>query len=229
MTKLDIDSLYGLADDKFVPAINETLLRYKINTPRRVRYFLAQSLFETTSYTKWVENLVYTTPQRIAEVWDTRFTMDRTKVGTYVINKKTGKPYPYPLAYAPEYANNPTKLANNVYAGRNGNGNEASGDGFKFRGRGAFHLTFLSNYMAYSMAVYGDTRIVQNPDLVALPTDAFVSAGWFWDKNGFNALADSDSFTKMTTVLNGSDATVPQRLPMLNKLNAIKAFDLIGK
>jgi putative chitinase len=126
-----------------------------------------------------------------------------------------------PLAYAPDYIKNPQKLGNLVYANRNGNGDVASGDGYLFRGRGAFHLTGRVNYTNYSKAVYGDLHIVSNPDLVLSMADAFMSAGWFWNNNGFNALADSDSFTEVTRIINGSTKTVPERIPVLNKANAI--------
>lgn len=187
-------------------AINATMAKYQIDQqPRRVRYFIAQSFFETQSYTKWVEDLYYSTPERIVNVWPTRFTM-----------RQGGS-----LAYAPDYIKNPAKLANFVYANRNGNGDVTSGDGYLFRGRGAFHLTGKVNYTNYSKSVYSDLRIVANPDLVMAFPDAFMSAGWFWNNNGFNGLADSDSFTQVTRIINGSDKTVPQRIPVLNKVNAI--------
>jgi putative chitinase len=174
-------------------------------SPRRVRYFLAQSCFETQTFTHWAENLTYTTPERLCTVWPSRFSM--TPMGT--------------KAYAPDYVCNAQKLANLVYANRGGNGDVTSGDGFNFRGRGGFHLTFRNNYAAYSNARYGDDRIVQNPDLVAQPADAMMSAGWFWSTNQLNDLADADAFTRVTEKINGSDATVPQRLPVLNKANSI--------
>lgn len=190
-----------------VVSINDAAAKYGIDqTVRRVRYFVAQSFYETQGYTKWSENLVYTTPQRLVEVWPNRFTMVKGQTN---------------LAYALEYVNNAQKLANLTYANRYGNGNEASGDGWNFRGRGGFHLTFKDNYTAYSKAVYGDTRIVANPDLVAQPQDAMMSAGWFWDSKRLSGLADTDSFTKATDVINGSTDTVPLRLPVLTKVNSI--------
>lgn len=194
-------------------SINQTASRFSIDqSPRRMRYFVAQSFFETLNYTYWSENLNYTTPERLVTVWPSRFTMEMPAA--------LGGPLGQVQTYAADYVNNPQKLANFVYANRNGNGNVASGDGYNFRGRGAFHLTFLSNYTEYSHAAYGDDRVVQNPDMVAQPADAFLSAGWFWDANKMNALADADAFTQATKVINGSTATVPQRLPVLNKMNA---------
>lgn len=196
----------GESAQTLTDAINETMTYYGIaDSPRRVRYFIAQACFETQTFTYWSENLMYTTPERLCVVWPSRFSM--IPMGA--------------KAYAPDYVRNPQKLANLVYANRDGNGDAASGDGFNFRGRGGFHLTGRSNYTAYSHARYGDDRIVQNPDLVAQPQDAMMSAGWFWSKNNLGALADADAFTHVTETINGSNATVPQRLPVLNKANLI--------
>ena len=192
--------------DVLAAAINATAQFYGLSdTQLRMRYFIAQSCFETQNYSFWSENLFYTTPDRLCAVWPSRFSMTQGST----------------LAYAPDYTSNPSKLANLVYANRGGNGAPSSGDGFAFRGRGAFHLTFRSNYAAYSQARYSDDRIVQNPDLVAQPADAFMSAGWFWSTNNLSALADADQYTKATQVINGSTATVPQRLVTLNQVNAI--------
>lgn len=195
----------------FVEVLNRVMDAYGINaSPRRVRYFLSQSFFETMAYTKFVEDLYYTTPARLCQVWPSRFSMTQT----------SGK------CFAPDYVNDAQKLANAVYANQYGNGPESSGDGYKYRGRGAFHLTFKNNYLAYSKARYGDDRCVQTPDMVAQPEDAFFSAGYYWSTrryqgNTFNQLADSDSFTMMTTAINGSASTVPQRLIVLDKANKI--------
>lgn len=188
-------------------AINATTAKFGIDQqPKRVQYFVAQSFFETLSYTFWTEDLNYSNPSRLVAVWPSRFTLDPSHTS---------------YAYAPNYVHNPQKLANLVYANRNGNGDTNSGDGWAFRGHGAFHLTFRGNYQAYDDAVYGDGHIVANPELVAQPTDAFLSAGWFWDTHHMNNLADQDAFTQATNVINGSTATVPQRLPVLNKVNAV--------
>jgi putative chitinase len=196
----------AVGSDALANAINATAQYYGISDSQlRMRYFIAQSCFETQNYSAWSENLFYTTPERLCAVWPSRFSMTQGSV----------------LAYAPAYTANPAKLASLVYANRGGNGDVSSGDGFAFRGRGAFNLTFRSNYAAYSQARYGDDRIVQSPDLVAQPTDAFMSAGWFWSTNGLSVLADADQFTRATQVINGSNATVPQRIITLNQVNTI--------
>lgn len=192
--------------DSLVLAINKAIDKFNINTPRRVRYFLSQAYFETQGFSAWIENLSYKTADRLVIVWPTRFTAnasDTTK------------------AFAPNFINNPEKLANLVYANRNGNGDVASGDGWKYIGRGAFHLTGKKNYADASHALYEDDRLVAQPSLVQEYEAGLLTAGWFWDTRSLNNLADIDSFTKVTEIINGSAATVPDRLVVLNKANLI--------
>lgn len=200
--------LTHLEDQRMVDGINATLDRFEINTQRRVRYFMTQSYHETMGFLKFEENLNYRA-ERIVAVWPTRFSMTPVLAGQRV------------KALAPDYAGNPEKLANFVYADRNGNGSFESGDGWKFRGRGGFHLTFKNNYADYSKFVYGDDRCVENPDLVALPQDAMLSAGHFWMTRRLNELADADEFTEVTRRIQGSDVTVKQRLEVLKLVKTI--------
>jgi putative chitinase len=173
-----------------------------------MRYFVAQTFFETLSYTAFAENLYYTKAAQLVAVWPSRFTCDQ--------NACTAT-----IAYAPDYVCNAQKLANFVYCNRNGNGNLASNDGYNFRGRGGLQNTGRANYLAYSLAQYGDDRCVKNPDMLSQPEDAFESAGWFWTTHGLNALADTDSFTLVTKNINGSTVTVPDRIKVLNTVNSV--------
>lgn len=192
--------------EKLLPAINATIERYGINTNRRLRYFMAQTAFETRDYTKFVESLYYTTPARLVAVWPGRFTL----------KGEPGK------LNATAYIRNSEKLANQVYANRMGNGSPESGDGYTYIGRGATHLTGKNNYRTASLDIYGDERLVENPELVETDIDAIMlTAGWFWDKNKLNDLADKDMFTKVTEKINGSDVTVPERLLTLRRANKI--------
>lgn len=194
--------------DDLVNSVNQTMARFAIDqSERRVRYFLAQTAFETLDFTKWEEDLTYSTAERIVEVWPSRFSMDEHAPGK---------------EYAPDFVNAPERLANLVYANREGNGDEVSGDGYAYKGRGGLNLTFHNNYSAASAYLYNDEHLyLNNPDLVAAPKDAFLSAGWFWTTNRLNGLVDSDSFTRVTEVINGSTATVSQRLQVLDKANSI--------
>jgi putative chitinase len=187
-------------------SVNAAMARFQIDqSPRRVRYFMAQTSFETSGYTSFSEDLMYTTPERLVEVWPTHFTMDQSNTA---------------LGYAPNYINNPESLANFVYANRDGNGDVSSGDGWAFHGRGAIQLTGRAEYTKYDNEVYGDGHIISNPYLVANMTDAMLSAAWYWNDNNLNAQADADAFTNATKIINGSTVTVPQRLPVLNLANA---------
>lgn len=195
--------------------LNSVMARFSVDqAPRRVRYFVAQTACETAYFSKWTEDLLYTTPARLAAVWPYRFTCDA--------NACTAN-----LFYAPDYINNPQKLANLVYANRNGNGNAASNDGWSFRGRGAFNLTFLNNYAAASKFLFQDPSVfLNNPDTVAEIPNGVLASGWFWTINGLNAQADQDAFTRTTQIINGAQGQtltnlVNERLVTLNLVNKI--------
>jgi putative chitinase len=102
---------------------------------------------------------------------------------------------------AAQYARQPEKIANRVYANRMGNGDEASGDGWKYRGRGLIQLTGKDNYTAFSLQANNEAII--KPDLVAQPELAAESAGWFWVTNGLNNLADTGDVKAVTRRING--------------------------
>lgn len=196
-------SLSDAVVDQVAKGLNAVEISAQLNTRRRLRYFVAQAFHETQGFTKWVENMYYTTAERLPEVWPTRFTLD---------------PLDKSKAYAPDYLRNSEKLANLVYANREGNGNAASGHGNLYRGRGAFHLTFLNNYRACSIAMYGDQRLVTSPALVEDIATGVQTAGWFWTINGLNALADTDEFTRVTAKISGSVSTVNTRLAVLSQV-----------
>jgi putative chitinase len=193
--------------DKLVAAIGLAVEKAQLNTQRRLRYFLTQTQFETQGYTKFEENLNYSTPERLVTVWPTRFALD----------PKPGQS----LARATEYVRQPQKLANFVYANRNGNGGPETNDGWNFRGQGCIHTTFRNNFLACSKSMYGDDRLVKTPQLIQEIEAGMLAAAFFWNTNGLNALADADSFTEVTRRINGSAATVPERLPVLNLANTL--------
>jgi putative chitinase len=114
------------------------------------------------------------------------------------------------LDVAQPYHRNPEKIANKVYADRMGNGDEASGDGFKYRGRGLIQLTGKDNYRACGDALGVD--LVENPDLVSSPQYAALSAGWFWDKNKLNQFADANDMTTLTKRINGGTHGLDDRV-----------------
>ena len=175
----------------------KTLLnRYKINTPLRLAYFWTQCQHE--SGLKLVrENMNYS-PKRIVEVFKTR--LDRNKDGWLDENEK---------AKIREIANNPVKLANFVYANRLGNGDEASGDGFKYRASGFLGTTFKNNYIDLEKST--GIKCVEKPDLLLEEANALISALHFWQKNNLNKFADRDDLRGSTEVINGGFNGLPDR------------------
>jgi predicted chitinase len=107
-----------------------------------------------------------------------------------------------------------------------GNRGEASGDGWKFRGRGLIQLTGRSNYKAFAEWV-GDERVVEEPDLVCTEY-AVHSAVFYWDKNNLNRLADKDDVVGLTRRINGGENGLAHRRELLNKANGLLAMLGLG-
>lgn len=158
----------GSAAEKFLQPLNDAMARFAINTPAREAAFLAQLAHESGQLKTLVENLNYGAPGLIA-IFSRYFTPDLAK----------------------SYERQPAKIANRVYANRIGNGNEASGDGWRYRGRGPIQLTGRANYRACGTAIGVD--IEANPDLVQEPVAGALAAAWFWSVNKLNALADANT------------------------------------
>lgn len=168
------------AADVIVTAINAS----KVNTPLRVAHFLAQAAHESTLFTTTTEG---------------------TNYGEEGLLKVFSKYFPTPELRA-RYARKPEQIANRAYANRNGNGDEASGDGYKYRGRGYFQLTGKGNYAAYSKAQYNDNRLVLDPTLAAKPLDAILSSLWYWENNNLSKWADKDDVLRVSKVVNLGNA-----------------------
>jgi putative chitinase len=150
--------------DKVKAELWYVMSKFGINTPERLAHFLGQCHHESGGFKFTTENTNY------SEVGL------KKRFNKYFKDKDISK-----------YARNPEKIANLVYANRMGNGNEASGDGFRFRGRGYIQLTGKNNYKAFDKFV--DDDIVLNPDLVATKYP-LLSAAWFWDVNDLNEICD---------------------------------------
>ncbi len=190
-TGLNLSKLKGHIPDAVIAMIPDTAAKFGINTPLRLAHFLAQCGHESGGFRVTSENLNYSAK------------------GLNGIFKK----YFPTEAAAAAYARNPQKIANKVYANRMDNGSEASGDGYKFRGRGYIQLTGRANYTLFGKAIGED--IANNPDLVS-GKYALLSAAWFWSKNGLNKLADggaSDSVvTSITKRVNGGTIGLADRI-----------------
>lgn len=180
----------------------KTLLNsYGINTPLRLAHFFAQ-LDHESGLKPIEENLRYSA-KRLMEIF--------------------GKYFPT-LALANKYAMQPQKIANRVYANRMGNGDESSGDGWKFRGRGMLMITGKNNYKALTEWAKKngiDADYVNNPDLLLREVDAMISALWFWKKNKLNDLADKDDIISITKKINGSTNGFADRKLKLAKYKTI--------
>lgn len=157
--------------------------KFNVNTQLRLAHFFGQLQHE--SRLKPIEENLRYSAKRLTEVF--------------------GKYFPT-LAIANQYAMNPQKIANRVYGGRMGNGNEASGDGYRFRGRGFIQLTGRNNYTALTKWVKANginADYVNNPDLLLNESDALIAALWFWTVNDLNNYADKDDVLTITKRING--------------------------
>ena len=169
---------------EYVAAINQLLTKYEINTNKeRLAAFLGQYGHETMGWTKLVENTNYTSPERLMKVFPSKFPS---------------------LYLAKMYACKPINIANRVYANRYGNGDEASGDGYRYRGRGGCHLTFKDNYKAFAKSTGVD--VVQHPEFLEEPWYAVLAAAWYWDSRKINALVDNKQWLEVTKAINGNAA-----------------------
>jgi len=163
--------------------LHETFNRYSINTPNRIAGFIGQTAHESNNYRTLQENLNYSA-NGLVTVWPSRFPS---------------------FDIANEYARQPERIANKVYSNRMGNGDEASGEGHKYKGRGALQLTGKSNYKDFSEYLK-KPEILDNPDLVATEY-AFESAKYFFDKNKLwdicNEGINDSAIGKLTKRING--------------------------
>lgn len=172
-----------------------------IDNPIRIAYFMAQTAHESDGFLLTEENLNYSAVGLLA-TWPNRFTAET----------------------AEQYARQPEKIANYVYANRLGNGDEASGDGWLFRGRGLIQITGRTNYT--NMSTYlNNPSVLSNPDTVASYEDlAAESAGWFWSANNLNQYADSADFVGLTKAINGGLNGLASREQWLAKAQQIWEF-----
>lgn len=160
-----------------------------INTPQRLAAFIAQTAHESSSYNVLQENLNYS-KEGLRKVFPKYFPDDKT---------------------AFRYARQPKWIASRVYGGRMGNGGEQSQEGWKYRGRGLIQVTGKNNYRACSRYLFNDDRLLDDPDLLLTPEFAMASAGWYWDANNINKVADAGDFVKLTRLINGGTIGLKHR------------------
>ena len=172
---------------EWTDALNETFGRFNINTTRRQAAFIGQCSHECGNFRVLEENLNYRA-ETLVKLWPKRF--DQAK--------------------AQACARNPKLIANTVYSNRMGNRDEASGDGYRFRGRGCIQLTGSANYFHAGKALGVD--FIMEPELVATPKYAALTAGWFWDTHRLNELADAMNWTALTKKINGGTIGLQDRI-----------------
>ena len=190
LTKLHIDP-------SLVDAFNETFQRWNILTPRQQAGFIGQCGHECGNFKILEENLNYRA-ETLMKLWPKRFPT---------------------LEFAKQYERKPQKIANMVYANRMGNRDEASGDGWRFRGSGWLQLTGHANFFHAGKALGVD--FVMNPELVRTPKYAALTAGWFWSTHNCNALAEAEDWTGLTKKINGGTIGLQDRIKHINEALAV--------
>lgn len=174
--------------DYWYDAICQILPVYEINTPERVAAFLAQCAHESGNFKFLKENLNYRAESLV----------------------KTFPKYFPDLGTAKAYEKQPEKIANRVYSNRMGNGDEASGDGFRYLGRGLIQLTGKNNYTIFAASI--DTPLDQIPEYLQTFEGAVQSACWFWEQNNLNKEADARDIKTMTRKINGGFIGLEDRI-----------------
>jgi putative chitinase len=177
-------------------ALDAVLGPAKIDTPLRVRQFMAQLAHESGGFRSLVESLAYRDPVHLAATFPSRI-KDPDMAQRLI-------------------AQGPAAIGNFVYASRGGNGDVLSGDGYRYRGRGFIMNTFRNNYAAVARfaadAGYADMDVVADPDRLGLPDGAAKAAAAFWVDNHLNVAADTGDIDEVTCVINPAMAGAAERL-----------------
>ena len=184
-------------DEKWLEPLNEACAKYDINTPARKASFIGQCAHESNNFKVLEENLNYSA-EGLMKTWPSRFPTKEV---------------------ADQYARQPAKIAGKVYNGRLGNTSEE--EAAKFLGRGLIQLTGKENYERCGEAIGVD--LISQPNLLAQPHYAAMSAAWFWNKKGLNALADAQDYDTMTKRINGGLIGLDDR-----KAKIAKAISVLG-
>lgn len=180
-------------------ALDDILPQYNISTDMQIAMFIAQTGHESAHYNVLKENLNYSA-DALRRVFRKYFPNDE---------------------FANQYARQPEKIANRVYANRMGNGNEQSGDGWLYRGRGLIQITGKNNYRMCSMYLFDDERLLEDPGLLMEPEYAIKSACWYWLANQLHTYG-SDVKT-VTRIINGGYLGLKEREELY-----FKALSILG-
>ena len=182
---------------EWVGPLNETFAKFGIATVDEQAAFIGQYSHESNHFRTLQENLNYR-PETLHQLWPQRFPT---------------------MEIAAQYAHQPEKIANKVYANRMGNRDEASGDGFRFHGRGLPQLTGHDLYFHFGQFIGED--LVANPDLVAIPKYAAMAGGWYWKTHNLSAAADAEDWVKVTKIINGGTFGLEERVALTKHAIAV--------
>ena len=190
LTELHIKAL-GI-DLKYLEGLNLCFSRFNLNTPERQAGFIGQCQHESLNFTILEENLNYS-KEGLVKTWPARFNKDSAVV----------------------YHRNPRMIGSKVYANRMGNADEASGEGWLYRGRGLIQLTGKQQYILCGFAL--DVDFTAHPDLLTGVPYAVLSAGWYWDNNTLNRFCDVQDWKGLTKAINGGYNGLEDRLARIKK------------
>lgn len=182
---------------EWVNPLNETFDRFKIDTLEEQACFIGQFSYESNHFKSLEENLNYR-PETLMQLWPKRFpTMEE----------------------AMKYAHKPELIANHIYSNRMGNRDEASGDGWRFRGSAICQLTGHDNFWHAGQALGVD--LVKNPDIARAPQYAALIGGWFWSTHGCNQLAQQKNYNALTERINGGLFGAEQRVVVMRQTERV--------
>jgi len=184
--------------DGWYEALSSVLPTYEIDSPQRVAAFIAQCTHESGGFKRLKENLNYKW-ESLRRVFPKYFATDEL---------------------AKEYAHKQEQIANRVYGGRMGNGDESSGDGFRYCGRGLIQLTGRNNYTKFAESI--GMAVEEVPALLETFEGAVKSACWFWKTNNLNQYADAGDILTMTKRINGGTIGLEDRIKHYN--HALEVF-----
>ena len=191
-------------DPKWADPLNETFERFGILTPRQQAAFIGQCGHESGNFRVLEENLNY-----------------RAATLLKLFPRTPKRTWGFTPEEAAAYEKQPKKIANRIYGNRMNNRDEASGDGWRFRGRGILQLTGSANYYHAGQGLGVD--FIMEPDLVATPQYAALTAGWFWSTQKLNALAEAGNNLALTKKINGGTIGLDDRIKHTNHALALLA------
>jgi putative chitinase len=185
--------------EQLIDGINGAIQTAQLDTPERLAAFIAQCGHESAGFKFFEENLNYKA-ESLHRTWPSHF---------------------HTMEIANEYAHQPKRIACRAYADRMGNGDEESGDGWSYRGRGAIQLTGKIAYEEASRDLGFD--FVSNPDAASSPEGGLLTAAWFWAKHNLNYHVDNNDFEGLTKAINGGTIGLEDRVARFNHAMSVLA------